>query len=149
MKEINVEDLNVLEVSGEDMTPTPEDIARENERIINEVLEEGKKIKDVDDKVLIVEGHEDYFNRQNAALDILEKEKALQVEREKEWLKEKKKKRRVRRLKAGVLIAIAGFIALAWLSGFRIEIPQEVINTFDGMWQSVRDFVINFFSHNG
>lgn len=145
-------DLGFVELSEEDLALTAEEQAREDERKVEMVKEEIKEhaetIEEVDAPNLVIEGLEDTSERKNAAMEILEKEKALQLEREKEWLKTKKRNKRKRIAKCVILIAIAVFLALAWLSGFRIEIPQAWIETFNNMWYSVREFVINFFTHN-
>lgn len=148
MKAKNLVDLGIVELDAEDYALTPEEQARENERIVNQIKAEGEKIEEVDDTRLNISITEGTEERQDAALSILEKEKMLQAERIEEWQKEKKRKKRKRVFKSTILIVIAIIIALAWVSGYRIEIPQEVVVHIEGIFNSAKDFVVNFFTNN-
>lgn len=86
--------------------------------------------------------------RDTKALDILEKERQMQLERELEWKKEKRGKKIKRWVKTSLIVIPVGVIGLAWLAGYRIPIPEEVAIHAQGIWESAKDFVVSYFTNN-
>lgn len=107
-----------------------------------EIFTPEEDLKDVQEKVQEIEGIlsglaiEDSEARKSAALEILEKERQLQLEREEEWKKEKKKKKIIRGFKLTVLIAICLVLLFALLGGYRIILPAEYVKHLEGIWQT-------------
>ncbi len=145
MKAKNLVDLGIVELDAEDYALTPEEQARENERIVNEIKAEGEKIEEVDDTRLIINGSIDTETR-DLAKETMVMNYDTAADMNKEWQKDKKRKKRKRIFKSLIITLIVVFIGLALLSGYEIVVPQSVINTVDGMWNSVREFVIEWFS---
>lgn len=145
MKAKNLVDLGIVELDAEDYALTPEEQARENERIVNQIKADGEKIEEVDDTRLIISGSLDSETR-DLAKETMVMNYDTAADMNKEWQKDKKRKKRKRIFKSVIITLIVAFIGLALLSGYEIVVPQSVINTVDGMWNSVREFVIEWFN---
>ena len=120
---------------------------KKGDTVVIEISEEEaytpkEEIKDVSDKVKEIENklaaqeNEDKEARQSVSLSILEKERELQAEREKEWIKEKRKKRFWSNFKMVILIVIAAILLLALLGGYRIPVPDSWVAHFQGIWET-------------
>lgn len=152
---LNVKNLGLDDVALEiDSTPTTVDeLAEETKEQVDKLQKEAEKIEEVteDEKdaprldIVDVMGSEE---RNAKALDLLEKERMLQVERENEWKKEKKSKRMKRFIKTGILLFIVAVLFLAWFSGYRIPIPDEWVVHIQGIYQSAYDAVTGYFTGN-
>lgn len=86
--------------------------------------------------------------RDTKALDILEKERQMQLERELEWKKEKRAKKIKRWVKTSLIVIVVGTVGLSLLAGYRIPIPEEVAIHIKGIWESAKDFVVSYFTNN-
>lgn len=152
---LNVKNLGLDDVALEiDSTPTTVDeLAEETKEQVDKLHKEAEKIEEVteDEKdaprldLVDVMGSEE---RNAKALDILEKERLLQEEREKEWKKEKKSKRIKRFIKTSILVFVVAVLFLAWYSGYRIPIPDEWVVHIQGIYQSAYDAVTGYFTGN-
>ena len=152
---LNVKNLGLDDVALEiDSTPTTVDeLAEETKEQVDKLQKEAEKIEEVteDEKdaprldLVDVMGSEE---RNAKALDILEKERLLQEEREKEWKKEKKSKRMKRFIKTSILVFVVAVLFLAWYSGYRIPIPDEWVVHIQGIYQSAYDAVTGYFTGN-
>lgn len=152
---LNVKNLGLDDVALEiDSTPTTVDeLAEETKEQVDKLQKEAEKIEEVteDEKdaprldIVDVMGSEE---RNAKALDILEKERMLQVERENEWKKEKKSKRMKRFIKTSILVFVVAVLFLAWYSGYRIPIPDEWVVHIQGIYQSAYDAVTGYFTGN-
>lgn len=152
---LNVKNLGLDDVALEiDSTPTTVDeLAEETKEQVDKLHKEAEKIEEVteDEKdaprldIVDVMGSEE---RNAKALDILEKERMLQVERENEWKKEKKSKRMKRFIKTSILVFVVVVLFLAWYSGYRIPIPDEWVVHIQGIYQSAYDSVTGYFTGN-
>lgn len=152
---LNVKNLGLDDVALEiDSTPTTVDeLAEETKEQVDKLQKEAEKIEEVteDEKdaprldIVDVMGSEE---RNAKALDILEKERLLQEEREKEWKKEKKSKRIKRFIKTSILVFVVAVLFLAWYSGYRIPIPDEWVVHIQGIYQSAYDAVTGYFTGN-
>lgn len=152
---LNVKNLGLDDVALEiDSTPTTVDeLAEETQEQVDKLKKEAEKIEEVteDEKdaprldLVDVMGSEE---RNAKALDILEKERMLQVERENEWKKEKKSKRMKRFIKTSILVFVVAVLFLAWYSGYRIPIPDEWVVHIQGIYQSAYDAVTGYFTGN-
>ncbi|OUN13331.1 hypothetical protein [Flavonifractor sp. An91] len=152
---LNVKNLGLDDVALEiDSTPTTVDeLAEETKEQVDKLHKEAEKIEEVteDEKdaprldLVDVMGSEE---RNAKALDILEKERMLQVERENEWKKEKKSKRMKRFIKTSILVFVVAVLFLAWYSGYRIPIPDEWVVHIQGIYQSAYDAVTGYFTGN-
>ena len=152
---LNVKNLGLDDVALEiDSTPTTVDeLAEETKEQVDKLQKEAEKIEEVteDEKdaprldLVDVMGSEE---RNAKALDILEKERLLQEEREKEWKKEKKSKRIKRFIKTSILVFVVAVLFLAWYSGYRIPIPDEWVVHIQGIYQSAYDAVTGYFTGN-
>lgn len=152
---LNVKNLGLDDVALEiDSTPTTVDeLAEETKEQVDKLQKEAEKIEEVteDEKdaprldIVDVMGSEE---RNAKALDILEKERLLQEEREKEWKKEKKSKRMKRFIKTSILVFVVAVLFLAWYSGYRIPIPDEWVVHIQGIYQSAYDAVTGYFTGN-
>ena len=152
---LNVKNLGLDDVALEiDSTPTTVDeLAEETKEQVDKLHKEAEKIEEVteDEKdaprldIVDVMGSEE---RNAKALDILEKERMLQVERENEWKKEKKSKRMKRFIKTSILVFVVVVLFLAWYSGYRIPIPDEWVVHIQGIYQSAYDAVTGYFTGN-
>lgn len=152
---LNVKNLGLDDVALEiDSTPTTVDeLAEETQEQVDKLQKEAEKIEEVteDEKdaprldLVDVMGSEE---RNAKALDILEKERLLQEEREKEWKKEKKSKRMKRFIKTSILVFVVAVLFLAWYSGYRIPIPDEWVVHIQGIYQSAYDAVTGYFTGN-
>ena len=152
---LNVKNLGLDYVALEiDSTPTTVDeLAEETKEQVDKLHKEAEKIEEVteDEKdaprldLVDVMGSEE---RNAKALDILEKERLLQEEREKEWKKEKKSKRIKRFIKTSILVFVVAVLFLAWYSGYRIPIPYEWVVHIQGIDQSAYDAVTGYFTGN-
>lgn len=145
MKAKNLVDLGIVELDAEDYALTPEEQARENERIVNQIKADGEKIEEVDDTRLIISGSIDTETR-DLAKEAMVMNYNTAADMNAEHMKDKKRRKRKRIFKSVVITLIVAFIGLALISGYEIVVPQSVIDTADGMWNSVRDFVIEWFS---
>lgn len=90
-------------------------------------------------------------DRDIKALELLEEERQMQIERkliqaekDAEWLKEKRSKKIKRMVKTSAITFIVGVIGLALLAGYRIPISEDVVIHFKGIWESAKDFVIQY-----
>lgn len=90
-------------------------------------------------------------DRDIKALELLEEERQMQIERkliqaekDAEWLKEKRSKKIKRMVKTSAIAFIVGVIGLALLAGYRIPISEDVVIHFKGIWESAKDFVIQY-----
>ena len=152
---LNVKNLGLDDVALEiDSTPTTVDeLAEETKEQVDKLQKEAEKIEEVteDEKdtprldIVDVMGSEE---RNAKALDLLEKERMLQVERENEWKKEKKSKRMKRFIKTSILVFVVAVLFLAWYSGYRIPIPDEWVVHIQGIYQSAYDAVTGYFTGN-
>lgn len=152
---LNVKNLGLDDVALEiDSTPTTVDeLAEETKEQVDKLQKEAEKIEEVteDEKdaprldIVDVMGSEE---RNAKALDLLEKERMLQVERENEWKKEKKSKRMKRFIKTSILVFVVVVLFLAWYSGYRIPIPDEWVVHIQGIYQSAYDAVTGYFTGN-
>ena len=152
---LNVKNLGLDDVALEiDSTPTTVDeLAEETKEQVDKLHKEAEKIEEVteDEKdaprldIVDVMGSEE---RNAKALDLLEKERMLQVERENEWKKEKKSKRMKRFIKTSILVFVVAVLFLAWYSGYRIPIPDEWVVHIQGIYQSAYDAVTGYFTGN-
>lgn len=152
---LNVKNLGLDDVALEiDSTPTTVDeLAEETKEQVDKLKKEAEKIEEVteDEKdaprldIVDVMGSEE---RNAKALDLLEKERMLQVERENEWKKEKKSKRMKRFIKTSILVFVVAVLFLAWYSGYRIPIPDEWVVHIQGIYQSAYDAVTGYFTGN-
>ena len=152
---LNVKNLGLDDVALEiDSTPTTVDeLAEETKEQVDKLQKEAEKIEEVteDEKdaprldIVDVMGSEE---RNAKALDLLEKERMLQVERENEWKKEKKSKRMKRFIKTSILVFVVAVLFLAWYSGYRIPIPDEWVVHIQGIYQSAYDAVTGYFKGN-
>lgn len=152
---LNVKNLGLDDVALEiDSTPTTVDeLAEETKEQVDKLQKEAEKIEEVteDEKdaprldIVDVMGSEE---RNAKALDLLEKERMLQVERENEWKKEKKSKRIKRFIKTSILVFVVAVLFLAWYSGYRIPIPDEWVVHIQGIYQSAYDAVTGYFTGN-
>ena len=152
---LNVKNLGLDDVALEiDSTPTTVDeLVEETKEQVDKLQKEAEKIEEVteDEKdaprldIVDVMGSEE---RNAKALDLLEKERMLQVERENEWKKEKKSKRIKRFIKTSILVFVVAVLFLAWYSGYRIPIPDEWVVHIQGIYQSAYDAVTGYFTGN-
>lgn len=152
---LNVKNLGLDDVALEiDSTPTTVDeLVEETKEQVDKLQKEAEKIEEVteDEKdaprldIVDVMGSEE---RNAKALDLLEKERMLQVERENEWKKEKKSKRMKRFIKTSILVFVVAVLFLAWYSGYRIPIPDEWVVHIQGIYQSAYDAVTGYFTGN-
>lgn len=131
-----------LEVTGEDLALTDEEVRKENERLVREIDESQKNLETVAETTLVVDTVVEDEEKLSKSLDLLEKEKKMQDERYDEWKKEKKSKRTKRVVKTCIWVFVVGVLGLAWIAGYRIPIPDEWVRWADGAWNAARDFVI-------
>lgn len=131
-----------LEVTGEDLALTDEEVRKENERLVREIDESQKNLETVSETTLVVDTVVEDEEKLSKSLDLLEKEKKMQDERYEEWKKEKKSKRTKRVVKTCIWVFVVGVLGLAWIAGYRIPIPDEWVRWADGAWNAARDFVI-------
>lgn len=87
-------------------------------------------------------------DRDIKALDILERERQMQLDRELEWKKEKRVKKIKRWVKTSLIVFVVGIVGLSLLAGYRIPIPEEVAIHVKGIWESAKDFVVSYFTNN-
>lgn len=146
-------DLGIVEFSAEDMKQTPEELKRELERkqskyenMLLELEEEKKSLQEVGDVGLEIVDTVGLEDRTATALGILEKERQMQIEREKEWEKEKRSKKRKRFFKTFCLVTVCVILFLAWLSGYRIPIPDSWVITIQGIYNSAYNTVVSYFT---
>ena len=90
-------------------------------------------------------------DRDIKALELLEEErqmqakrKLIQAEKDAEWLKEKRSKKIKRMVKTSAIVVIIVIIGLALLAGYRIPISEDVVIHIKGIWESAKDFVIQY-----
>lgn len=147
MKVSNIKNLGVDDVVLEvDSSLSPEEQYEENAKLLREIEKEGAAIQEASDTSLDVEDVMGSEERNAKALDILERERILQEERELEWKKEKRSKRIKRNIKLLCLMFVTGVLLLAWLSGYRIPIPDEWVVHIQGIYQSAYDAVTGYFT---
>lgn len=165
-------DLGFLEIDGEDMMDENEraeeakkkleeidaakeeavEAAKQTKLLLEEITLQKQKLEEAPD--IAPEGKLDiYFSdtvedtRNQNALDILERERQMQLERELEWKKEKRAKKIKRWVKTSLVLTFVGIIGLAWLAGYRISVPEGVAIHVKGIWESAKDFIIAYFTN--
>lgn len=140
-------DIATLEIDPNDFEDTPEEIERENKRVISSIEKEKENLEEVQTKLEIMDivGSEE---RNAKALEILEKERQLQEERELEWKKEKRSKKIKRNIKLFLIVGVIVMLALAWTAGYRIPIPDEWVQHIRGIYETAYKTAINYFSGN-
>lgn len=139
-------DIGILELNPEDLKDTPDEIARDTQRKLDALEKEKESLEEVSDTQLDIEDITGTEERNAKAIEILEKERQLQEEREKEWKKEKRSKKIKRTVKLVLLIALVVILALAWLSGYRIPIPDSWVAHIQGIYNSAYNTVVGYFT---
>lgn len=127
--------------------------AKQSKMLLEEIALQKQKLNEIPDTV--PEGSLEInisdtveSERDTKALDILEKERQMQLERELEWKKEKRVKKIKRWIKTSLIVIPVVVIGLAWLAGYRIPIPEEIAIHAQGIWESAKDFVVSYFTNN-
>ncbi len=138
-------EFGILDLSDDELIETQEEREAANERALHEVKQQKKQLEEVEDTKLEVVTYADSEERNAAALEILEREKRLQLEREEEWKKEKKHKKIVRTVKITVLVLILAILVIAYFAGYRIPIPEEWVQHAKGIYETAYNAVVNFF----
>ncbi len=148
LKEIDVAKEEVESVKEEAVST-----AKQLKKLLEETTLQKQKLNEIPDTV--PEGSLEInisdtveSERDTKALDILEKERQMQLERELEWKKEKRVKKIKRWVKTSLIVIPVGVIGLAWLAGYRIPIPEEIAIHAQGIWESAKDFVVSYFTNN-
>lgn len=141
-------DIATLEIDPNDIEETPEEIERENKRALNSIEKEKENLEEIQTtnlEIMDVVGSEE---RNAVALEILEKERQLQVERELEWKKEKRSKKVKRSIKLFLIVGIIVILILAWTAGYRIPIPEEWVQHIRGIYETAFKTITEYFSGN-
>ena len=141
-------DIATLEIDPNDIEETPEEIERENKRALNSIEKEKENLEEIQTtnlEIMDVVGSEE---RNAVALEILEKERQLQVERELEWKKEKRSKKVKRSIKLFLIVGIIVILILAWTAGYRIPIPEEWVQHIRGIYETAYKTIVGYFSGN-
>lgn len=141
-------DFGIIDLSEEDIEDTPEEKAEATKRAVYEIEQKKKEMDIVEDPKLEIVTYADSEERNAAALEILEREKRLQLEREEEWKKEKKHKKIVRTVKIVVLIFILAVLVIAYFAGYRIPIPEAWVQHAKGIYETAYNAVVNFFTNH-
>lgn len=139
--------LGVVEFEDGDLFKTETEVLEEQERLKKELDAQQKDMEDVKDEGLEADLTEKE-ERAATALDILQREKKLQLEREEVWNKERKHNKMVRTVKAVVLLAIIAILVIAYVSGYRIPIPESWMVHIQGIYNTAFDAVIKFFTNH-
>lgn len=139
--------LGVVEFEDGDLFKTETEVLEEQERLKKELDAQQKDMEDVKDEGLEADLTEKE-ERAVTALDILQREKKLQLEREEVWNKERKHNKMVRTVKAVVLLAIIAILVIAYVSGYRIPIPESWMVHIQGIYNTAFDAVIKFFTNH-
>lgn len=144
-------EMKIRNLGADTMTPNAGEtilIELDSEPTASEALEATKRelrqhqrsLEDANGSNLEISGLDVGEDRMDAALDILEREKQLQLDRKKEWKKEKRNKKIKRTLRMTVLIVIALILLFALLGGYRIPVPDEWVAHFQGIYQTAVDY---------
>lgn len=127
--------------------------AKQSKMLLEEIAFQKQKLNEIPD--IVSEGSLEInisdtveSERDTKALDILEKERQMQLDRELEWKKEKKAKKIKRWVKTSLIAIVVGTVGLSLLAGYRIPIPEEVAIHIKGIWESAKDFVVSYFTNN-
>ncbi len=145
-------DLGFIELDENDLAPTPEEIAQENEQKLREIKEEGKKIEEVEEKEvdfgLDLAEVADKEERKDNALTITERMMLMEIEYTKEQEKKLKARKRKRFAVYSILIFIIVVMLIAYLSGYEIYVPEPVLVHMQGIWNTAKDAVMGFLQDN-
>ena len=139
-------DIGVVEIDPEDMENTLEEDIRETNRKVSQIQREKENLEEVADTKLEVFDAIGTEERNAKALEILEKERSLQEERELAWIKEKKAKRLKRTIKLVLIALIVIMLFIAWQAGYRIPIPDEWVKHIQGIYETAFNAVKGYFT---
>lgn len=137
--------VGMIELTPEMLEKTTDEKIAEIERQKYQLNKEKEQLEEVSEKQLDIEGIETSEDRMAAALSILEKERQLQDDREKEWKKEKRNKKIKRTIKLTLLVAIMLILLFAWLSGYRIPVPDAWLVRLQEIWNAAVKWVQDYF----
>ena len=137
--------LGMLEVTPEMLEKTTDEKIAEMERQKYQLNKEKEALEEVKDTQLNIDGIETSEDRMAAALSILEKERELQEMREKEQKKEIRNKKIKRTVKLIILIAITLILLFAWLSGYRIPVPDAWVVRVQEIWNAAVKWAQDYF----
>ena len=137
--------VGMIELTPEMLEKTTDEKIAEIERQKYQLNKEKEQLEEVSEKQLDIEGIETSEDRMAAALSILEKERQLQEMREKEQKKEIISKKIKRTVKLIILIAITLILLFAWLSGYRIPVPDAWVVRVQEIWNAAVKWVQDYF----
>ncbi|MBQ2891534.1 MAG: hypothetical protein IJE45_01420 [Bacilli bacterium] len=137
--------VGMIELTPEMLEKTTDEKIAEIERQKYQLNKEKEQLEEVSEKQLDIEGIETSEDRMAAALTILEKERELQEMREKEQKKEIRSKKIKRTVKLVILVAIMLVLLFAWLSGYRIPVPDAWVIRVQEIWNAAVRWVQDYF----
>ncbi len=145
-------DLGFIELDENDLAPTPEEIAQENEQKLREIKEEGKKIEEVEETnvgfdINIDKALEDE-ERKARGLGVTDKAMELVMLKMKEQEDKNKAKARKRFIVLSILIFVFAVMLIAYLAGYEIYVPEPVLLHMQGIWNTAKDAVMGFLQDN-
>lgn len=154
MKEIDTAK-EKAEIAKEEAVET----AKQLKKLLEETVLQKQKLDEIPDTVSdttleIYVSDTVESDRDIKALELLEEERQMQVkrkliqaEKDAEWLKEKRSKKIKRWVKTSAIMIVIGVIGLALLAGYRIPISDDVVIHLKGIWESAKDFVIQYWTN--